>query len=95
MHPYGDFDGVDMAVVNESLLMGELTALVLVNKDLYMHLQTVWNQRVLELYELQVTWIHRNVRAHARKELLCEREVSESEHPRFYSINRYCLHWHS
>jgi hypothetical protein len=24
----------------------------------------------LELYELQVTWIHRNVRAHARKELL-------------------------
>ena len=70
MHPYGDFDGVDMTVVNESLLMGELTALVLANKGLYMHLQTVWNQRVLELYELQVTWIHRNVRTHARKELL-------------------------
>ncbi len=40
MHPYGDFDGVDMTVVSESLRMGELTALVLANKDLYMHLQS-------------------------------------------------------
>jgi hypothetical protein len=49
--------------------MGELTALVLVNKGLYTHLQAAWKQRVLELYELQVTWMQWGVRAHARNEL--------------------------
>jgi hypothetical protein len=69
MQPCGDFDGVGMAVVGESLRMGELTALVLVNKGLYTHLQAAWKQRVLELYELQVTWMQWGVRAHARNEL--------------------------
>ena len=65
----GDFDGVGVAVVAESLRMGELTALVLANKGMYMHLQAAWKQRVLELYELQITWMHWGVRAHAMKEL--------------------------
>ncbi len=34
-----------------------------------MHLQTAWKQRVLELYELQITWMQWGVGAHARKEL--------------------------
>ena len=65
----GDFDGVGMAVVGESLRMGELTALVLANKGLYMHLQAAWKQRVLELYELQITWMQWGVCARARKEV--------------------------
>ncbi len=69
MQSGGDLDGVGMAVVGESLRMGELTALVLANKGLYMHLQAVWKQRVLELYELQITWMQWGVRAQARKEL--------------------------
>jgi hypothetical protein len=69
MQPGGDFDGVGMAVVGESMRMGELTALVLANKGLYMHLQAAWKQRVLELYELQITWMQWGVRAHARNEL--------------------------
>lgn len=69
MQPGGDFDGVGMAVVSEGMRMGELTALVLANKGLYMHLQAAWKQRVLELYELQITWMQWGVRAHAMKEL--------------------------
>ena len=65
----GDFDGVGMTVVGESLRMGELTALVLENKGLYMHLQAAWKQRVLELYELQITWMQWGMRAHAMKEV--------------------------
>jgi len=69
MQPGGDFDGVGMAVVGEAMRMGELTSLVLANKGLYMHLQAAWKQRVLELYELQITWMQWGVRAHARNEL--------------------------
>ena len=68
MQAVGDFDGVGIAVVREAMDMGRLTPAVLANKGLYMQLHAAWKARVLELYELQVTWMHWGVRTHAMRE---------------------------
>ena len=68
MHAGGDFDSVCIAVVREAMDMGRLAPAVLANKGLYMQLHAAWKARVLELYELQVTWMHWGVRTHGTRE---------------------------
>jgi hypothetical protein len=65
----GDFDGVGVAVVREAMEAGRLTAAVLASKGMYVQLHAAWKQRVLELYELQVTWMQWGARAHGMGKL--------------------------